>query len=371
MEVKFLDLKKVNNSCKEELQNIFSSFLDSGTYILGSQLKSFEKAFANYCGTKYCLGVGNGLDALTLILKGYIQIGKLKPQDEIIVPANTFVATILSILHAGLRPVLVEPNEKTFNIDVEGISNALTPKTKAILVTHLYGQLADMHNIRLLTDENELLLISDAAQAHGARLKNKVVGSLADAAAFSFYPSKNLGALGDGGAITTSNNELFECVKKLRNYGTSKKYVNKYIGVNSRLDELQASFLFLKLPLLDKQNQVRRSIAQRYLKEINNKHIHLPYWDGEESHVFYVFVVRVKNRKHFINFLTLHNIGFVIHYPVPPHKQEALKNVFDNESYAITEKLSNEVVSIPLNQVLTDAEITYVIKTLNRYICSN
>ena len=370
MEVKFLDLKKINSSFETEFQREFTSFLNSGSYILGDQLSSFEKAFATYCGTQYCIGVGNGLDALTLILKGYIEIGLLKPNDEVLVPANTFIATILSVLQAGLIPVLVEPNEITFNIDANEISNRLTSTTKAIIVTHLYGQLAPMENINKLTKEKGLLLISDAAQAHGACINKSRAGSLADASAFSFYPSKNLGALGDGGAVTTSNNELFACVEKLRNYGTSGKYINTHIGVNSRLDELQASFLLQKLPLLDESNHKRRAIAKRYLNEIKNKEIQLPYWDGSENHVFYVFVIRVKNREHFINFLNNHNVGFVIHYPIPPHKQEALKNVFIKENYPITDKISNEVISIPLNQVLTDAEVTYVIDVLNTYKCS-
>ena len=370
MEVKFLDLKKINNSFETEFQREFTSFLNSGSYILGDQLSGFEKAFATYCGTKYCIGVGNGLDALTLILKGYIEIGQLKLNDEVLVPANTFIATILSVLQAGLTPVLVEPNEITFNVDANEISIRLTSKTKAIIVTHLYGQLAPMENINKLTKEKGLLLITDAAQAHGASINNTRAGSLADAAAFSFYPSKNLGALGDCGAVTTSNKALTDCIKKLRNYGTSGKYINTRIGVNSRLDELQASFLLQKLPLLDECNNKRRAIAKRYLNEIKNTEIQLPFWDGTDNHVFYVFVVSVKNRKHFTNFLNKQSIGFVIHYPIPPHKQEALKNVFKNEHYPITDKISEEVVSIPLNQALTDIEVSYIIDTLNAYKCS-
>jgi len=375
MKVPFLDLHKINQPYEKAFQVAFQNFLDSGYYVLGNAVKQFENEFAKYCGTTNCVGVGNGLDALTLILKAYKELGQLKDGDEVIVAANTYIATILAIKQAGLKPVLVEPDLKTFNLNPEEVEKNIQPYVKAILVTHLYGQLADMAALREISVNNNLLLIADAAQAHGAvgDSKSKKLsagfppsGELKGASGFSFYPSKNLGALGDGGAVITNNPELAEVISKLRNYGTSSKYINDYMGVNSRLDELQAAFLLEKLPNLNSDNAKRRAIAKRYLAEIKNEKIQLPYWDGSENHVFHLFVVRVKNRNEFCKYLDQHEIGYLIHYPVPPHQQKAFPE-FEGLSFPITEKIHQEVVSIPLSPVLTEEEISEVIEVLNGY----
>jgi len=373
--IPFLDLHKINQPYEKTFQVAFQNFLDSGYYVLGNAVKEFEKEFANYCGTTNCVGVGNGLDALTLILKAYKELGQLIDGDEVMVAANTYIATILAIKQAGLKPVLVEPDLKTFNLNPEEVEKNLQPSVKAILVTHLYGQLADMATLHKISAKNNLLLIADAAQAHGAvgNSKSKKLSAsfppseeLEGASGFSFYPSKNLGALGDGGAVTTNNTELATVISKLRNYGTSSKYVNDYVGVNSRLDELQAAFLLKKLPNLNSDNSKRRAIAKRYLDEIKNEKIHLPYWDGSENHVFHLFVVRVKNRNEFCAYLDQHEIGYLIHYPVPPHQQKAFPE-FKGLSFPITEKIHQEVVSLPMSPVMEQQEISEVIRMLNNF----
>ncbi|HET8884827.1 MAG TPA: DegT/DnrJ/EryC1/StrS family aminotransferase [Salinimicrobium sp.] len=365
--IPFLDLKKMNAPYETTFQERFLAFLNSGHYILGKGVEKFEESFAAYCGAKFCIGTGNGLDALNLIFRGYIELGQLKEGDKIIVAANTYIATILAIKHAGLTPVLVEPDEGTFNLDSSLVSEKITREVRGILVTHLYGQLADMKKLREISEENNLLLIADSAQAHGAEDENgNKAGSLADATGFSFYPSKNLGALGDAGAVTTNDEDLAEVVSKLRNYGTSSKYINEYVGYNSRLDELQALFLLEKLPFLDEENDQRRNIATRYFSEIKNEKIKLPFWNGSKNHVFHLFVVRVKNRKDFCEFLNSKNIGNLVHYPIPPHKQKALSE-FSDLKFPITEKIHEEVVSIPLNPMMTKEEIGEVVSTLNSY----
>ncbi len=365
--IPFLNLHKINRPYEKAFKQSFDKFLASGYYVLGSAVKEFEKQFAAYCGVKHCVGVGNGLDALTLILKAYIKLGKLQKGDKVIVAANTYIATILAVKQAGLQPVLVEPDEKTFNLNPAAVEKHLDRSVKAVLVTHLYGKLADMITLRKISNKNNLLLLADAAQAHGAEdVNGNKAGSLADAAGFSFYPSKNLGALGDGGAVTTNNNKLATVISQLRNYGTSSKYVNDYVGVNSRLDELQAGFLLEKLPNLDKDNTRRRAIAKRYLSEIKNEKIKLPFWDGSENHVFHLFVVRVKNRAEFCGYLEKNEIGFLIHYPIPPHRQKALQ-AFSNCNFPFTEKISQEVLSIPMSPVLKEEEVSKVIAILNAY----
>lgn len=365
--IKFLDLHKVNSRFESEFKQQFDRFLNSGRYILGNGLKRFESNFAKYCGTDYCLGTANGLDALTLIFKGLIELGKLKEHDEVLVPANTFIATFLSVMQANLKPVFVEPDEETFNISPEEIEKNITPKTKAIVVVHLYGLLVDMESINAIAKKHDLLVIEDAAQAHGATDKNgNSAGSFGIASAFSFYPAKNLGALGDGGAITTNNKELFEILSMLRNYGTSSKYVNDYIGVNSRLDELQAIFLDVKLNHLDSDNERRREIAEQYVLGINNKKIVLPYFSKNNDQVFYAFVVRVKKRKVFIDYLKKNGIDCLIHYPIAPHKQKALRE-FSKLNLPITEAIHNEVVSLPMSPVLLNSEIKQVIKIVNAF----
>jgi len=364
--IKFLDLKKNNQQYQEQFQEKMELVLDKGWFILGDEVKSFESNFANYCGTKHCIGVGNGLDALVLIFKGYIQLGKLQKGDEVIVPANTYIASILAILQANLVPVLVEPKLETYNINPDLIQGRISSKTKALLAVHLYGQLADMAAINAIAKQNNLLVIEDAAQSHGAVSNHKKAGNLSDAAAFSFYPGKNLGALGDAGSITTNDEALAKVIFALRNYGSDQKYQNEYIGVNSRLDELQAAFLNVKLPNLDKENKIRQSIAKRYLAEIKNEKLIMPTWDLSVNHVFHLFVVRTSERDSLQSYLNKNNIETVIHYPIAPHKQKAFAD-WNSLSFPITEKIHREVLSLPISPVMTMDEVDYVIKILNQY----
>ncbi len=365
--MKFLDLKKLNARFETEFKEEYNKFLSSGRYIFGNNVLTFEKNFAAYCGTKYCIGVGNGLDALTLIFKAYINLGKLKKGDEVLVPANTHIASILAVIHAGLLPVFVEPDEETFNISPSKINDAITSKTKAILAVHLYGQLANMNEIHRLAATNNLLVIEDAAQAHGAIDKSgKKSGNLSDAAGFSFYPSKNLGALGDAGGITTNDDELASVIYKLRNYGASSKYANDFVGSNSRLDEIQAMFLNIKLKQLDEDNVIRVQLAKKYLSNIKNLKIKLPYFSNAEDHVFHQFVIKVENRKEFINYLTSNQVETLIHYPIPPHKQNAFSE-FNHLKLPITENIHNTVVSIPLSPILSEHQIDKVIELLKAY----
>ncbi|MBV7270432.1 DegT/DnrJ/EryC1/StrS family aminotransferase [Winogradskyella luteola] len=371
--IKFLDLHKVNDRFRNEFKAAFSKSLDASNYILGENVSKFESEFAQYCGTAYCIGTANGLDALTLILKGYIQIGKLKKGDKIIVPANTFIATILSVLHAELEPVLIEPNPYTYNLSIEHVEKALDENVKAIIMVHLYGQLADNESLMQLCKSNDLLLIEDAAQAHGAiasteneNFKSLKAGNLSHAAAFSFYPSKNLGALGDGGAVTTNDLELFEAVSLLRNYGSKEKYKNEIIGFNSRLDDLQAAFLSIKLKYLDLDNEKRRAIAKQYLEGISNPKLKLPSYDGSHNHVFYAFVMEVEDRGSFTKFLDEHKVGWLIHYPLAPHKQNAFRQ-FSHLKLPLTEQIQERVISLPISPVMTDEQLKTVIEVLNSY----
>lgn len=377
--IPFLDLKKINAPYETAFQEKLKTVLQNGWYILGNEVETFEKAFAKYCKTDYCIGTGNGLDALTLIFKGYITLGKLQKGDEVIVPANTYIASILAILQADLIPVLVEPKLETYTINPDLISEKISSKTKAILVVHLYGQLAEMEQINKIANQNNLLVVEDAAQSHGAfeKFNNSKFpisngknedrrDNLNSTTAYSFYPGKNLGALGDGGAITTNDPELAKVLYSLRNYGSEKKYYNEHIGVNSRLDEVQAAFLNVKLPDLDADNDKRRAIAKRYLAEIKNEKIVLPFWDFSTNHVFHLFVVRTQNRDALQEYLLQNSIQTVIHYPIPPHKQKAFPD-WNNLSFPITEKIHNEVLSLPISPVLEDSEVSLVIEILNRY----
>ncbi|WP_046758380.1 DegT/DnrJ/EryC1/StrS family aminotransferase [Kordia jejudonensis] len=365
--IKFLDLHTLNARFETEFQQEFKKFLDSGYYVLGNNVKAFEKSYANYCGTDYCVGVSNGLDALILILEAYKILGKLHEGDEVIVPANTYIASILGITKAGLKPVLVEPDLETFNIDPIKIEAAITLKTKAILVVHLYGQLVEMDTIHNIAKKHNILVMEDAAQAHGAKNnQDKKAGNLSDAAGFSFYPTKNLGALGEAGAVTTNDEQLAEIITKLRNYGSASKYVNQYKGVNNRLDEIQAAFLNVKLPHLDADNEIRRTIAKRYLSEIKNPLLRLPKYTNDESHVFHQFVVRTENRAKLQAYLTEHQIGTLIHYEIPPHKQEAYKE-WNQLSFPITEKIHAECLSLPINPILKTSEIDQIIAVLNQF----
>ncbi|MFY8181543.1 MAG: DegT/DnrJ/EryC1/StrS family aminotransferase [Flavobacterium sp.] len=358
--IKFLDLQQLNLGYQEQFQEKMRLVLDKGWFILGDEVKSFETNFANYCGSKHCIGVGNGLDALVLIFKSYIQLGNLQKGDEVIVPANTYIASILAILQADLVPVLVEPKLETYNINQDLIEEKITSKTKAIMLVHLYGQLCEMDEIIAIGYKHDLLIIEDAAQAHGLIFKGS------HTRAFSFYPGKNLGALGDGGAITTNDDELAKVLFSLRNYGSEKKYHNEFVGINSRLDELQAAFLNVKLPNLDADNDKRRSIAKRYLSEIKNDKIVLPTSDFSNNHVFHLFVVRTENRNDLQDYLLKNGIETVIHYPIPPHKQKAFPE-WNNLSFPITEKIHDEVLSLPISPIMSDDEVSIVISILNKY----
>lgn len=374
--IPFLDLKKINEPYEAAFQEKLKLVLDNGWYILGNEVAAFETNFADYCGTKYCIGTGNGFDALVLIFKGYIQLGKLQKGDEIFVPANTYIASILAILQADLIPVLVEPKLETYNINPDLIQGKITLKTRAILVVHLYGQLVEMDAINEIAVANDLIVIEDAAQAHGAILevegrKSKVESSntqniIRRTQAYSFYPGKNLGTLGDAGAVTTNDSELAKVIQSLRNYGSETKYYNDHIGINSRLDELQAAFLNVKLPHLNAENEKRRIIARRYLSEIKNEKITLPFWDLSNNHVFHLFVIRTQNRLVLQEYLQQNDIQTVIHYPVPPHNQKAL-SLWNHLSFPITQKIHDEVLSLPISPVLTMDEVSYIIDVLNNY----
>lgn len=360
--IKFLDLQKINAPYENAFQQKLKNILDKGWYILGGEVQEFEKNFSHYCKATHCIGVGNGFDALTLIFKAHIQLGKLQKGDEVIVPANTYIASILSVLQADLVPVLVEPKLETYNIDPDLIQDKITSKTKAILAVHLYGQLAEIDIINEIAIQNNLTVIEDAAQSHGALISENKKSK--NTQSFSFYPGKNLGALGDGGAIITNDDELSKVLFSLRNYGSQVKYYNDYVGVNSRLDELQAAFLNCKLPNLDTDNEHRRTIAKRYLLEIKNDKITLPFWDLLNNHVFHLFVIRTQNKRELQDYLKENGIETLIHYPVPPHKQKALKN-WNHLSFPITEKIHNEVISLPISPVMTNDEVNFVIHKLN------
>jgi dTDP-4-amino-4,6-dideoxygalactose transaminase len=361
--IKFLDLNKINQPYENAFQNKLKSVLDSGWYILGEEVKLFERNFANYCQSKYCIGVGNGFDALTLIYKAYIQLGKMQKGDEVIVPANTYIATILSIIQADLVPVLVEPKLETYNINPNLITDKITIKTRSILVVNLYGQLAELDVINEIAKKNNLIVVEDSAQSHGA-ISNNIKSN--NTQSFSFYPGKNLGALGDGGAVITNEDDLAEILFSIRNYGSQVKYYNDFIGVNSRLDELQAAFLNIKLPNLDNENQIRKNIAKRYLLEINNDKITLPFWDFSDNHVFHLFVIRTLKRFELQDYLKQNGIETLIHYPVAPHRQKAFQN-WNNLQLPITEKIHDEVLSLPISPVMTAEEVDYVIQKLNSW----
>ncbi len=363
--IKFLDLKKVNKKYKDEFCTAFGNFIDNNHYVLGEQVLQFEGAFSHYCGTKFCIGVSSGLDALHLIFDAYKILGKLSDGDEVLVPANTYIASILAISHNGLEPVLVEPSIVDYNIDPDEITKSITSKTKAILGVHLYGKLYNVEALEKIAKEHNLLLIEDAAQAHGAQwIDDRKTGNVSDAAAFSFYPTKNLGALGEAGAITTNDKELAEVIFKLRNYGRISSYENKYKGYNYRIDELQAAFLNIKLKHLDDENESRREIAKIYLNEIVSKDIVLPHCNDLNQHVFHLFVVRCKNRDAIKEFLLEKKIETAIHYPIPIHQQKAYSE-YRSETLPITERIHREVLSLPLNTTLQSKEIEHIVNSIN------
>jgi dTDP-4-amino-4,6-dideoxygalactose transaminase len=364
--IPFLDLKSINLQYKAQFHEALDQMLDSGWFIMGKALERFEQNFANYCGTKHALGVANGLDALILLMEAYKTLGKLHEGDEILVPSNTYIASIIGISKAGLKPVLVEPSLDSYLIDPTLITKAITPKTKGILVVHLYGQVCEMEAINSLAKQNNLLVLEDCAQSHGAILNGKRCGNLSDGAGFSFYPGKNLGALGDAGALTTNNTEVFETAKALRNYGSHKKYVHELIGINSRLDELQAAFLDIKLKDLDADNDRRRLIANTYSQLITNPKISLPKCQQPHAHVWHVYVVRVADRSAFEKYLNEQGVGTVIHYPTPPHQQKAYAESIQG-SFPVSELIHSQIISLPISPVMTDDQVAEVIKIVNAY----
>ena len=381
--IKFLDLQKINAQYAEELKQAATEVIDSGWYLVGERVKLFEINLASYIGVKHAIGVANGLDALRLILKAWIEMGVMQEDDEVIVPANTYIASILAITDNRLKPVLVEPDINSYNLDISLIEQHITPRTKAIMVVHLYGQVCWSEELETIAQKHNLKIIEDNAQAIGAiqgeRRKENVerkTGSLGHAAGFSFYPGKNLGALGDGGAVTTNDDKMAEMVRALANYGSTKKYVNDYQGLNSRLDEIQAAFLNIKLKYLDAENQHRREIAQYYCENIQNTDIVLPvspdFFNIPQltpkhlSHVWHLFVIRHPNRDALQKYLTENGIQTLIHYPIPPHKQMAYKE-WNDLSLPITEKIHNEVLSLPISPVMTKDEAFACIELLNHF----
>jgi dTDP-4-amino-4,6-dideoxygalactose transaminase len=365
--VPFLDLKAINARHAVELKAATARVIDSGWYVLGEEVKAFETEFAAWVGSPHCVGTSDGLSALILALRGWKELGLLKDGDAVAVPANTYIASILAITESRLRPVLVEPDEDTFNLSAVKLAAALTPDVKAVLAVHLYGQLADMPAISKLCHDRGLLLFEDAAQAHGACLCGVKAGAWGDAAAFSFYPGKNLGALGDAGALTCKDAKLADMVRALRNYGSHQKYQNLVQGPNDRLDELQAAFLRVKLPHLDADNAHRRAIALRYRNEIKNPAVRLPsVRHGEDSHVWHLFVFRIPDRDVFRQRLLDRGVQTAIHYPIAPHQQPAYAKELGHLSLPLTEAIHREVVSLPISPVLTDAQIDHVIAAVNQ-----
>jgi dTDP-4-amino-4,6-dideoxygalactose transaminase len=398
--IKFLDLQKITASFEPELSHAIDRIVKKGWFLLGEEVTDFEKEYAAYIGSQHCIGVANGLDALRLILKAYIEIGVMEEGDEVIVPANTYIASILAITDNRLKPVLVEPDINTYNLDISLIEKHITPRTRAIMVVHLYGQACWSKGLEQLAKQFNLKIIEDNAQAAGAmfeadgeerreeslefrergkkELKLRHTGSLGHASGHSFYPGKNLGALGDGGAVTTDDNELAAIVRAIANYGSSKKYVNDYQGLNSRLDEIQAAILRVKLPYLDADNKRRREIAQYYIDNIKNPAIILPSINSRSNtesrlpitnyllHVWHLFVVRSQNRERLQQYLTDHGVQTLIHYPIPPHKQKAYKEL-NSLTYPITEKIHREVLSLPISQLMAEDEAAIIIELLNSY----
>lgn len=363
MNINFLDLKKINSRFEDEFKSEINKVLESGWYILGSNVKKFEEHFADYCNVKFSIGVGNGLEALTLGLRA-LDVGE---NDEVILPSNTYIASLLSISAVGATPILVEPDPSSYNIDPTKIEENITTKTKAIMVVHLYGQACDMDPILEIAKKYNLRIIEDCAQAHGAKYKGKTVGSFGDVAGFSFYPGKNLGALGDGGAVVTNNSVYAEKLMALRNYGSIEKYKHIYKGINSRLDEIQAAILDIKLKYLDGDNNKRREIAKKYCNEINNIEILTPSFPKDvKSHVWHLFVIRCKNREKLKSYLHEKGIDTLVHYPIPLHKQEAYSDLKELK-LPISEELHSEVLSLPISPVMEMEEVKYLIENINNF----
>jgi dTDP-4-amino-4,6-dideoxygalactose transaminase len=365
--IKFLDLQKINLLHQQEIEERLLKVFRSGWYLLGEEVKLFEANLSAYIGCKHAIGVANGLDALRLILKAYIELGILREGEEVIVPANTYIASILAITDNKLVPVLVEPDIDTNTIDTTKIEAALTPKTKAIMIVHLYGRAVFPDELKALAQKHNLKIIEDNAQAIGAEWNGTKSGNLGDAAGFSFYPGKNLGALGDGGAVTTNDGTLAKTIRALANYGSEEKYINKYQGLNSRLDEIQAAVLDVKLKYLDAENDKRREVVHYYLENIANPEIILPFLPEKETeHVWHLFVIRTRERDRLQQYLKDNGIQTLIHYPVPPYKQDAYPELH-HLSLPITEQIHNEVLSLPVSPVMTNQDIKKVVETLNNY----
>jgi dTDP-4-amino-4,6-dideoxygalactose transaminase len=367
--IKFLDLQKINSKYSEELKEAASEVIDSGWFLQGERVKKFEENLSSYLRTKHVIACANGLDALRLILRAYKEMDLLKDGDEIIVPANTYIATILAITDNNLHPVLVEPDEKTYNLDLTKIENSITVKTKAVLVVHLYGLICWSKELEDIAKKYSLLLIEDNAQAIGATWEDgRMSGSLGHAAGLSFYPGKNLGALGDSGAVATDDDEIARIVRAIGNYGSSKKYVNEYKGLNSRMDEIQAAFLSIKLKYVDNENEIRRGVADYYLKNFENRKLTLPKLtaNNRDSHVWHLFVVRSNDRDNFQKYLLEKGVQTLIHYPIPPHKQQCYKE-YNKMNYPLTSLLADEVVSLPISPVLSEQEIMSVVEIINQW----
>lgn len=363
--IEYENLKVSNASFLQEFKNKFNTFVESGWFVLGKEVNNFEIEFAKYCGAKYCVGVANGLDALTLALRAY----DFPKDSEVIVPSNTYIATILAVVNAGLKPILVEPDIETYNIDVKLIEKAITTKTKAIMPVHLYGKMCDMPKILEIAEKYSLKIIEDAAQAHGAAINGKKVGAWGDITAFSFYPTKNLGALGDAGAITTNDEELADKIRFLRNYGSNKKYHNEFVGVNSRLDEIQAAFLRVKLPYLDKINEHKNELAKIYYKKLEDLKFVLPKKQDGFFDVYHIFNIRCNKRDELKKYLELRGIKTDIHYPIPPNKQIAMKGILNKTETSISEEIHKTTLSLPISFGHSEKDIKVVCEALMDFVC--
>lgn len=365
--IKFLDLQKITQKYTEEIHEAVARVVDSGWYLQGKENEKFEADYSAYIGTKYTVGCANGLDALIWIFRAYVEMGVMRPGDEVIVPANTYIASILAISENGLKPVLVEPSIETYQIDDSKIEEAITERTKAILIVHLYGQCAYTDKIGELCKKYNLKLVEDNAQAHGCKFKGRRTGSLGDAAGHSFYPGKNLGAFGDAGAVTTDDEELAKIVRAVANYGSQRKYVFKYIGRNSRLDEIQAAILDVKLKHLEEDLAIRKQVAKYYIDHITNPGIITPIVKDWDAHVFHIFTIRCKRRDELQKYLTDNGVQTIIHYPIPPHKQECYKE-WNHLSFPITEQIHDEELSLPMSPVMTKEEVNIIVSLLNNWV---
>lgn len=364
MEISFLDFRPMHDEIEEKIMSAFKKVYEKNWFIMGEEVQSFQNEFSKFCDVNYTVGCGTGLDALYLILKA----NNIGTGDEVIIPSNTFIATALAVSYTGATPIFVEPNINTYTIDVNLIEEKITSKTKAIIAVHLYGHPSDMDGICEIAKKHNLLVMEDAAQAHGATYKGRKVGSLGDASGFSFYPGKNMGALGDGGCVTTNNEEIYAKIKALSNYGSHKKYHHSYKGTNSRLDEMQAAFLRIKLQHIEKWNEQRAEIAHKYITGINNSKITLPVIEENIKDAWHLFVVRTEKREEFQQYLKNNGIDTVIHYPIPIHLQECYKELgFKEGAYPIAEKIAREVLSLPVWPGMTEEQIDYVISTVNKW----